>query len=181
MGTAPHGDLNPVLASERHGIDDIRGTRAAYDEARTICLHRVERNARVLVPGIGRSERFAAKPHPQVGKRFIRELEALPFECGEYCRHCRLLSSRGRAASLGRLRPRKQGNALVGHVVCIDVLNPKERTRARPVGGGPSTTAAPAVTARTARTPASGRTSPPPRSRRSARRAPTPGRAPARA
>src|SRR5439155_22748702 len=49
----------------------------------------------------------------------------------------------------------------------------------RPKGGGPSTRAAPAVTARTARTPASGRSSPSLRSRRSAPRIPIPGRTPA--
>lgn len=45
-----HGELDPVLSGEVNGVDDIRRSRAAHDQARPVWVHRVEGNANVRIP-----------------------------------------------------------------------------------------------------------------------------------
>jgi len=61
-----NGDLDSILAREVDGVDDVCGSRATCDQARTIGVHRVERDAGILVTGVGRRERLTPELHPEL-------------------------------------------------------------------------------------------------------------------
>ena len=89
MAAAADRDLDPAVAGEVDGGDDVRRPLAEDDEPGPVGVHRAERRANLVVARIAGTECLPAQHHAKFGELLLGDLR----EDGNSCGHDVLLSS----------------------------------------------------------------------------------------